>query len=170
MKELFMIQSIPPHLAVSACKETDSLLLVVDMNAKKSSRMNSEVYRAIHNTLYTLCMEHHSADGQKPKANFKSNPSLFLNLFYLRHISGIFCNGQVNHLTWIQLSMHFTCWKNKQELKTSAVKALQSMSREETETSADVYGFQAVRPQRICNRVLKMTNQFIIMLVWLITN
>lgn len=23
----------------------------------------------------------------------------------------MFCNGQVNHLTWIQLSMHFACWR-----------------------------------------------------------
>ena len=29
----------------------------------------------------------------------------------LRQRSGMFCNDQVNHLIWIQLSMHFLCWR-----------------------------------------------------------
>ncbi len=30
---------------------------------------------------------------------------------FWRERSGLLCNGQVNHLTWIRLSMHFTCWR-----------------------------------------------------------
>ncbi len=61
---------------------------------------------------------------------------------FWRERSGLLCNGQVNHLTWIRLSMHFTCWrhklkgkcpKNKQELKTVAVEAWQSITRDETQ-------------------------------------
>ena len=50
------------------------------------------------------------------------------------------------------------CPKNKQELKTAAVKAWQSITREETQHL--VYGFQTSGShwlQRICNQVLKLT-------------
>ncbi len=30
---------------------------------------------------------------------------------FWRERSELLCNGQVNHLTWIRLSMHFTCWR-----------------------------------------------------------
>ncbi len=61
---------------------------------------------------------------------------------FLKGRSGLLCNGQVNHLTWIRLSMHFTCWrqnwrenapKNKQEMKTVAVELRQSITMDETQ-------------------------------------
>ncbi len=48
--------------------------------------------------------------------------------------------------------------QNKQELKTVAVEAWQSITRDETQASGDVYAFQTSGCnwlQRICNQVLK---------------
>lgn len=50
--------------------------------------------------------------------------------------------------------------KNKQELKTDAVKTWQSMTREETQHLVNVYGFQtpgSLWLQRQCIQILKMT-------------
>ncbi len=53
----------------------------------------------------THWMALHSADGQWPKAYCKSNQRVFEG----KEWTVMQC--QVNHLTWIRLSMHFTCWR-----------------------------------------------------------
>lgn len=67
----------------------------------------------------TPCKVFHSADGQRLDVYFKNNQR--------------FCSKQVSHLTWIQISMYFTCWrkkvqKYKQEVKAAAVKTSSSSS------------------------------------------
>lgn len=65
-------------------------------------------------------------DNNNNKAYFESNPSLFL----LKQRRRMLCDGQVNHLTWIQLSCislpegktKAKHPKNKQEVKTAASK------------------------------------------------
>ncbi len=48
----------------------------------------------------------HSADGQWPKAYCKSNQRVFEG----KEVD-CYAMAKVNHLTWIRLSMHFTCWR-----------------------------------------------------------
>lgn len=50
----------------------------------------------------TYCTAPYSTDGQWPKAYFESSPWLFIRL-----ISEMFCDGQVNNMAWIQQSMPF---------------------------------------------------------------
>ena len=52
----------------------------------------------------------------------------------------MFCNGQVNHLNLIDYGFHLLktklrrkCPKNKQELKTAAAEAWQSITRDQTQ-------------------------------------
>ncbi len=61
---------------------------------------------------------------------------------FWRERSGLLCNGQVNHLTWIRLSMHFTCWRQNwrenaprtsRNWRRFAVEAWQSITRDETQ-------------------------------------
>ncbi|KAJ7316372.1 hypothetical protein JRQ81_002534 [Phrynocephalus forsythii] len=59
---------------------------------------------------------------------------------FLRERSGMLCNDQVNHLNPIEHAFHLMktklngkCPKNKQELKTVAVEAWQSVTRDETQ-------------------------------------
>ncbi len=96
--------------ACMAASGTGSLVFIDDVTADKSSRMNSEVFRAILSAhiqpnaseligrRFTVQMDN------DPKHTAKQPKSFW------RERSGLLCNGQVNHLTWIRLSMHFTCW------------------------------------------------------------
>ncbi len=85
---------------------------------------------------------------------------------FWRERSGLLCNGQVNHLTWIRLSMHFTCWRqnwreNAQEqagTEDGCSRGLAEHHQGWNPASGDVYAFQTSGCnwlQRICNQVLK---------------
>lgn len=95
-KELLMIQNIPPHQWSMVVWEggIGSLVFNDDVTADKSSRMNSEAFRAAL------------------AARIQPNASKLIGLQKqpkecLWQRSGMLCNGQVNYLTWIHLSMHF---------------------------------------------------------------
>lgn len=89
--------------ACMAANGTGSLVYIDDVTADKSSRMNSEVFWATFSahiqpnasTLIRRTMTQNILQNQ-PKS-------------FLRERSGMLCNGQVNHLTRIRLSMRFTC-------------------------------------------------------------
>ncbi len=86
---------------------------------------------------------------------------------FWRERSELLCNGQVNHLTWIRLSMHFTCWRQnwRENAPRTTAGTEDSCSRGLAEhhqgwnpASGDVYAFQTSGCnwlQRICNQVLK---------------
>ncbi len=127
--------------ACMAASGTGSLVFIDDVTADKSSRMNSEVFRAIlsahiqpmlQNSLgrrFTVQMDN------DPKHTAKATKSFW------RERSGLLCNGQ--SITWpesdwacISLAedkLKGKCPKNKQELKTVAVEAWQSITRDETQ-------------------------------------
>ncbi len=150
-KELLMILSIPPHQwsMVVVVSWRGHVWLPVELvllyfwwcDADKSSRMNSEVFWAI----LSAHIQPNASEliGRRFTVQMDNDPSILQKQpkSFWRERSGLLCNGQVNHLTWIRLSMHFTCWnktegkmpKNKQELKTVAVEAWQSITRDETQ-------------------------------------
>ncbi len=85
---------------------------------------------------------------------------------FWRERSGLLCKAsQSPDLNPIEHAFHLLktklkgkCPKNKQELKTVAVEAWQSITRDETKRLVDVYAFQTSGCnwlQRICNQVLK---------------
>ena len=92
--------------ACMAANGTGSLEFIDDVTADKSSRMNSEVFWAIlsahiqPNASELIRRRFTVQLDNDPKHTAKA-----------RQRSGMLCNGQVNHLTWIGLSMHFTCWR-----------------------------------------------------------
>ncbi len=145
---------------------TGSLVFIDDVTADKSSRMNSEVFRAILSAhvqpnaseligrRFTVQMDN------DPKHTAKATKEFW------RERSGLLCNGQVNHLTWIRLSMHFTCWdKTEGKMPQEQAGTEDGCSRGLAEhhqgwnpASGDVYAFQTSGCnwlQRICNQVLK---------------
>ncbi len=116
-KELLMILSIPPHQwsmvvvawACMAASGTGSLVFIDDVTTDKSSRMNSECFRAILSAHIQPNLQN-SLDGASQcrwtmtQSILQKQPKSFL-----KGKKWTVCNGQVNHLTWIRLSMHFTC-------------------------------------------------------------
>ncbi len=152
-KELLMILSIPPHQwsmvggsvmawACMAASGTGSLVFIDDVTADKSSRMNSEVFRAIIICSYSAkCFRTHwtalhSADGQWPKAYCKSNQRVLKG----KKWTVMQWPSQSPDLNPIEHAFHLLktklkgkCPKNKQELKTVAVEAWQSITRDETQ-------------------------------------
>ncbi len=152
--------------ACMAASGTGSLVFIDDVTADKSSRMNSEVFRAILSAhiqpnaseligrRFTVQMDN------DPKHTAKATKEFW------RERSGLLCNDQVNHLTWILLSMHFTCWRqNWREMPQEQAGTEDGCSRGLAEhhqgwnpASGDVYAFQTSGCnwlQRICNQVLK---------------
>ncbi len=127
--------------ACMAASGTGSLVFIDDVTADKSSRMNSEVFRAI----LSAHIQPNASEliGRRFTVQMDNDPSILQKQpkSFWRERSGLLCNGQVNHLTWIRLSMHSLaedktegkCPKNKQELKTVAVEAWQSITRDETQ-------------------------------------
>ncbi len=149
-KELLMILSIPPHQwsmvvvawACMAASGTGSLVFIDDVTADKSSRMNSEVFRAILSAhiqpnaseligrRFTVQMDNdpkHTAKATKEflkgkKWTVMQWPSQSPDLNPIEHAF---------HL--LKTKLKGKCPKNKQELKTVAVEAWQSITRDETQ-------------------------------------
>src|SRR4029434_10164871 len=148
--------------ACMAANGTGSLVFIDDVTADKSSRMNSEVFRAILSAQiqpnaseligqrFTVQMDNdpkHTAKATKEffkakKWNVLQWPSQSPDLNPIEHAF---------HL--LKTKLKGKCPKNKQELKTVAVEAWQSI-RDETQRLVMSMGS---RLQRICNRVLKVT-------------
>ncbi len=97
--------------ACMAASGTGSLVFIDDVTADKSSRMNSEVFGQYYLLIFSQMLQN-SLDGAShcrwtvTQSILQKQPKSFW-----RERSGLLCNGQVNHLTWIRLSMHFTCWR-----------------------------------------------------------
>ncbi len=122
-KELLMILSIPPHqwsmVVVVSWRghvwlpvELVLLYLLMMWLLTKAAGWILKCFGQYYLLIFSQCFRTHwtalhSADGQWPKAYCKSNQRVFEG----KERSGLLCNGQVNHLTWIRLSMHFTCWR-----------------------------------------------------------
>ncbi len=149
-KELLMILSIPPHQwsmvvvawACVAASGTGSLVFIDDVTTDKSSRMNSEVFQAILSAhiqpnaseligrRFTVQMDNdpkHTAKATKEflkgkKWTVMQWPSQSPDLNPIEHAF---------HL--LKTKLKGKCPKNKQELKTVAVEAWQSITRDETQ-------------------------------------
>ncbi len=120
-KELLMILSIPPHqrsmvvgsVMAWACMAAVELFSCIYWWCDCWQKQQDEFWSVSGNIICSYsakCFRTHwtalhSADGQWPKAYCKATKE------FLKERSGLLCNGQVNHLTWIRLSMHFTCWR-----------------------------------------------------------
>ncbi len=153
-KELLMILSIPPHqwsmVVVVSWRghvwlpvELVLLYLLMMWLLTKAAGWILKCFGQYYLLIFSQMLQN-SLDGASQcrwtmtQSILQKQPKSFW-----RERSGLLCNGQVNHLTWIRLSMHFTCWrqnwrenapKNKQELKTVAVvEAWQSITRDETQ-------------------------------------
>ncbi len=148
-----MILSIPPHQwsmvvvvswlwACMAASGTGSLVFIDDVTADKSSRMNSEVFRAIlsahiqPNASETHWTALHSADGHDPKHTAKATKEFLKGKKWTVYAMA----SQSPDLNPIEHAFHLLktklkgkCPKNKQELKTVAVEAWQSITRDETQ-------------------------------------
>ncbi len=149
-KGLLMILSIPPHQwsmvvvawACMAASGTGSLVFIDDVTTDKSSRMNSEVFRAILSAhiqpnaseligrRFTVQIDDdpkHTAKATKEflkgkKWTVMQWPSQSPDLNPIEHAF---------HL--LKTKLKGKCPKNKQELKTVAVEAWQSITRDETQ-------------------------------------
>lgn len=128
--------------ACMAANGTGSLVFIDDVTADKSSRMNSEVFRAILSAhiqpnaaeligrRFTVQMDNdpkHTAKATKEflkgqKWNVMQWPSQSPDLNPIEHAF---------HL--LKTKLKGKCPKNKQELKTVAVEAWQSITRDETQ-------------------------------------
>uniref|UniRef100_A0A8C5Q4E8 Transposase n=1 Tax=Leptobrachium leishanense TaxID=445787 RepID=A0A8C5Q4E8_9ANUR len=139
--------------ACMAANGTGSLVFIDDVTADKSSRMNSEVFQAILSAhtqpnaaeligrRFTVQMDNdpkHTAKATKEflkgqKWNVKQWPSQSPDLNPIEHAF---------HL--LKTKLKGKCPKNKQELKTVAVEAWQSITREETQLVIPDFRLQAV--------------------------
>ncbi len=121
-KELLMILSIPPHqwsmVVVVSWRghvwlpvELVLLYLLMMWLLTKAAGWILKCFGQYYLLIFSQMLQN-SLDGASqcrwtwPKAYCKSNQRVFEG-----KRSGLLCNGQVNHLTWIRLSMHFTCWR-----------------------------------------------------------
>ena len=131
--------------ACMAANGTGSLVFIDDVTADKSSRMNSEVFRAIlsahiqpnaseligrHLHLHTVQMDN------DPKHTAKATKEIFK----AKKWNVLQWPSQSPDLNPIERAFHLLktklkgkCPKNKQELKTDAVEAWQSITRDETQ-------------------------------------
>ncbi len=153
--------------ACMAASGTGSLVFIDDVTADKSSRMNSEVFRAIlsahiqPNAFRTHWTALHSADGQWPKAYCKSNQRVFEG-------KEVDCYAMAKSITWpesdwacISLAEDKTEGKMPQEqagTEDGCSRGLAEHHQGWNPASGDVYAFQTSDCnwlQRICNQVLK---------------
>lgn len=117
-----------------AVNETGCLVFIDEVTADKSSRMITEMFK-------TILSAHFQPNGSElfwPPFTIQMDNNA---KYTAKAKRGMLCNGGVNHLTWTQVSWHFTWWKQnwrenvpsniKQELKTVAVGGWQSISLDE---------------------------------------
>ena len=126
--------------ACMAANGTGSLVFIDDVTADKSSRMNSEVFRAIlsahiqpNASEWTM---NRSILQKQPKSFFKAKKWNVMQ--WPRQSPDLNPIEHAFHLLKTKLKGKFP--KNKQELKTVAVEAWQSITRDETQHL--VYAFQ----------------------------
>ncbi len=176
-KELLMILSIPPHqwsmVVVVSWRghvwlpvELVLLYLLMMWLLTKAAGWILKCFGQYYLLIFSQMLQN-SLDGASQcrwtmtQSILQKQPKSFW-----REISGLLCNGQVNHLTWIRLSMHFTCWRqNWRENAPRTSRTEDGCSRGLAEhhqgwnpASGDVYAFQTSGCnwlQRICNQVLK---------------
>ncbi len=184
-KELLMILSIPPHQwsmvvvawACMAASGTGSLVFIDDVTTDKSSRMNSEVFRAILSAhfqpnaseligrRFTVQMDN------DPKAYCKSNQRVFEG-------KEVDCYAMAKSITWpesdwacISLAEDKTEGKMPQEqagTEDGCSRGLAEHHQGWNPASGVVYAFQTSRCnwlQRICNQVLKSEVWFMIIIL-----
>ncbi len=149
-KELLMILSIPPHqwsMVVVSWRghvwlpvELVLLYLLMMWLLTKAAgwilKCSGNIICSYHKCFRTHWTALHSADGQWPKAYCKSNQRVFEG-------KEVDCYAMAKSITWlnpIEHAFHLLktklkgkCPKNKQELKTVAVEAWQSITRDETQ-------------------------------------
>ncbi len=153
--------------ACMAASGTGYLVFIDDVTADKSSRMNSEVFRAIlsahiqPNASELIGRALHSADGQWPKAYCKSNQRVFEG-------KEVDCYAMAKSITWpesdwacISLAEDKTEGKMPQEqagTEDGCSRGLAEHHQGWNPASSDVYALQTSGCnwlQRICNQVLK---------------
>ncbi len=152
-KELLMILSIPPHqwsmVVVVSWRghvrlpvELVLLYLLMMWLLTKAAGWILKCFGQYYLLIFSQMLQN-SLDGASQcrwtmtQSILQKQPKSFW-----RERSGLLCNGQVNHLTWIRFEHAFHLLKtklkgkypkNKQELKTVAVEAWQSITRDETQ-------------------------------------
>ncbi len=151
-KELLMILSIPPHqwsmVVVVSWRghvwlpvELVLLYLLMMWLLTKAAGWILKCFGQYYLLIFSQMLQN-SLDGASQcrwtmtQSILQKQPKSFW-----RERSGLLCNGQVNHLTWIRLSMHFTCWRQNWRENaprtsrnwTVAVEAWQSITRDETQ-------------------------------------
>ncbi len=176
-KELLMILSIPPHqwsmVVVVSWRghvwlpvELVLLYLLMMWLLTKAAGWILKCFGQYYLLIFSQMLQN-SLDGASQcrwtmtQSILQKQPKSFW-----RERSGLLCNGQVNHLTWIRLSMHFTCWRQTEgKMPQEQAGTEDGCSRGLAEhhqgwnpASGDVYAFQTSGCnwlQRICNQVLK---------------
>ncbi|KAG1932950.1 tumor necrosis factor receptor superfamily [Pimephales promelas] len=108
--------------ACTAANGTGSLVFIDDVTADKSSRMNSEVFRAI----LSAHIQPNASEliGRRFTVQMDNDPKHTAKEFFKRK--------KWNVMQWPNKT-EGKCPKNKQELKTVAIEAWQSISRDETQ-------------------------------------
>lgn len=117
-----MIWRTPPHLwsivevvqwgghvfLARYCHGTGSPVLTDDVATDKNSKINSEepYYLLRLNQILQNLVDGASPWTMNRRIVWKQPKTL------LRQNNLIVCNDQVSHQTWLQLSMHYSCWKN----------------------------------------------------------
>ncbi len=178
-KELLMILSIPPHqwsmvVVVSWSGHVwlpVELVLLYLLMMWLLTKQQDEFWSVSGNIICSYsakCFRTHWTALHSVQMDNDPKHTAKATKDFLRERSGLLCNGQVNHLTWIDLSMHFTCWRQnwgkmpQEQAGTEdgcRVEAWQSITRDETQRLVMSIAFQTSGScnwlQRICNQVLK---------------
>ncbi len=153
--------------ACMAASGTGSVVFIDDVTADKAAGWILKCFGQYYLLIFSQMLQN-SLDGASQcrwtmtQSILQKQPKSFW-----RERSGLLCNGQVNHLTWIRLSMHFTCWdKTEGKMPQEQAGTEDGCSRGLAEhhqgwnpASGDVYAFQTSGCnwlQRICNQVLKV--------------
>ena len=121
-KELLMIQSIPPNqwsmVVVVSWRghvwlpmELVPLYLLMMWLLTKAAGWILKCFGQYYLLIFSQVLQN-SLDGTSQCRWTRTCSILWKQAkSFLRQRNGMLCNGQVNHLTWIRLSMHFTCWR-----------------------------------------------------------